>query len=360
MSPPAQVFSVKELNRAISGGNLECVYLLHGEEEFNKESKIQKLIETALDASERDFNLDVRYAGDLNAEVLDSVLNTPPLLANRRVVVIRDVTAMKKGARQILERYLASPAQDLLLILVESGPLAKSEKTLPTMCSVVEFPRLARKDLEKWVEQYAGSGGTGGARITQEAAKLLLDVVGDDMGELASELDKLASYSANNTIDVSAVEDLVGVRHGETVGDLLDAIAFRDLNRALSLLGHVLSQSRTTGVSLVLALTTQTLGLAYARALLDEGVPTSRLYKALFDFLSAGKGLTARPWGEAVNCWARAAGLWTSSELQDACEMLLRADISLKDTRSSSDEQLLTSLILELCAREKPATSKGH
>jgi DNA polymerase III delta subunit len=158
---------------------------------------------------------------------------------------------------------------------------------------------------------------------------------------------------------VSAVEDLVGVRHGETLGDLLDAISVRDADKALRLLGHVLSQPRTTGVSVLLSLTTQTLALAYARALVDEGASASRLYDPLMEFLKSGKGvMTGRPWGEAVQSWVRAAGSWTSSELAAACETLLRADISLKDTRASSDEQVLATVILELCARRKSVPSK--
>jgi DNA polymerase-3 subunit delta len=140
------------------------------------------------------------------------------------------------------------------------------------------------------------------------------------------------------------------VRHGETVADLLDAIGWRDAGKSLGLLPHVLSQPRNTAVSLLLALTTQTMGIAYARALLDEGVPSSRLTTMLFDFLKAGKGgVTARPWGEAVSAWVRASGKWTSNELDAACDALLRTDILLKETRVSSDEQILTSLILEIC-----------
>jgi DNA polymerase III delta subunit len=160
---------------------------------------------------------------------------------------------------------------------------------------------------------------------------------------------------------VSAVEDLVGIRHGETLADLLDAMAVRDLDRALRLLPHVLSQPKITAVSLMLALTTQTLGIAYGRALLDEGEPASRLQSSLFGFLSAAKGaVTARPWGEAVRTWSRAVERWSSSDLEAACDALLRCDMRLKDTRASSDEQIITSLILELCAggRSTPGQPK--
>jgi DNA polymerase-3 subunit delta len=354
MSPVSP--ALKNLNKAISGGKLERVYLLHGEEEFSRDQKVEEIISAALpDPSERDFNLDVRHGGDITAETLDSLLNTPPLLASRRVVVIRDVGALKKGARQILDQYLASPAEDVQLILVENGVLSKTEKTLPSKCEVVEFRKLEGAELEEWVEQYAQRNL--GARITRDAARHLVDsVAGGSLGELASELEKLASYSSNDeTIDKSAVEDLVGVRHGETLGDLLDAIAMRDPHRSLELLEPVLSQPRMSAYSMLLPLTVQMLGLAYAKALRDEGEPASRLFGLLMDFLKTGKPFVGRPWGEAVGSWTRAVDLWTAAELSAALEALLRVDISLKETRSSSDEQVLSSLILELCMRRTPA-----
>jgi DNA polymerase III delta subunit len=149
----------------------------------------------------------------------------------------------------------------------------------------------------------------------------------------------------------------VGARHGETLADLLDAIATRDVGRALSLVDSGLARSRTSAVVVVIALTSQMFALAYARALLDEGLPASRLWKALMDFLVAGKGMAGRPYGEAVSGWVKAVNLWSAPELATACDVLLRTDMILKDTRSSSDEQILSSLILELCPREKSTSS---
>jgi hypothetical protein len=115
-----------------------------------------------------------------------------------------------------------------------------------------------------------------------------------------------------------------------------------------------MSQQRMTGVYILMHLTTQTLALSHARALLDEGQQQSRLERALFDFLRSGKGaLTGKPWGEATRMWAMAVRHWSAADLDAACESLLRADMSLKDTRSSSDEQLLTSLVLDLCTKKR-------
>ena len=266
--------------------------------------------------------------------------------------MVRGVSNLKKGARQVLDRYLESPAPDLLLLLLESGTVLKTEKTLPDKCAVVEFRRLSRDELQKWVQQHVT--GVLNMTISQSGATLLLGAVGDDLAQLASELDKLASHSRDGHIELDAVEDLVGVRRGETMADLLDAVAARDARRSLALLRHVLEQPRTTGVSIVLALTTQMLALSYARALLDEGESLQRVEKALFSFLSAGKGaITARPWGEAIRSWMRHVSSWRAIELEAACDALLLTDMGLKETRSSSDEQLMGSLVLQLCARGK-------
>jgi DNA polymerase-3 subunit delta len=270
------------------------------------------------------------------------------MMAARRVVIIRNATSLRKPARESLERYLKSPHDDLLLVVCAGAALGKTDENLSRYSTVVEFPRLKRDDVEKWIEHHASS--VLGARISRDAVSLLAGASGEELAQLASELDKLASYAGGEEIDVAAVEELVGVRRGETLADLLDAVASRDAARAMLVLPQVLAAPRTTGVSVLLALSTQMMGMAYARALLDSGEPASRLQQALFGFLSASRGaLTARPWGEAVRVWARAAEKWSGDDLDHACELLLRTDMQLKESRASSDEQVLATLVLELC-----------
>ena len=84
-----------------------------------------------------------------------------------------------------------------------------------------------------------------GRGITPEAVTLLVEAVGSDLAQLAVELEKLASY-ASETIDERAVADIVGVRRGESAGDLLDAVAAKDANTALGLIPIVLQLPKTT------------------------------------------------------------------------------------------------------------------
>ena len=76
------------------------------------------MIDAAVDPATRDFNYETLRGADLDAETLGSILGTPPMMADRRMVVIRDVNALKKDARAALDAYLKRPAPDLVLVLL--------------------------------------------------------------------------------------------------------------------------------------------------------------------------------------------------------------------------------------------------
>jgi DNA polymerase-3 subunit delta len=119
------------------------------------------------------------------------------------------------------------------------------------------------------------------------------------------------------------------------------------------LLPKVLAQPKTSGVQVVMALGAQTLGIAWANARHADGVPAGRLQSELFDLLKrSGSVYTSRSWGSAVATWAKAAPVWTAREIGMAMDALLAADAALKETRLSSDEQVISNLIYEMCASE--------
>jgi DNA polymerase III subunit delta len=337
----------KALHSALKKRVFDPVYYLFGEDDFLKERATRDLIEAAVDPTTRDFNLELRRANELDAETLDALLSTPPMLAERRVVVLRDVDKLKKSARTLLDRYLTRAAHDTVLVLVAPSG-AKADKTLSDRSTAVEFAPLTGDRLPRWVAYHAQHEL--GRTITPEAVTLLVEAVGGDLAQLAIELEKLASY-ATETIDEHAVAEVVGVRRGESLGDLLDAVAAKDASTALGLTPIILQLPKTTAVSVVMALSVQTLALGYAEAALAAGTSPRGLFNELMALLKDTGAFPHRPWGEAVNAWTKHAARWTAAEIDDALHALLTADTALKETRLSSPEQLLATLVLALCGR---------
>jgi DNA polymerase III subunit delta len=334
---------MKALRPALQDKQFSPAYYLHGEDEFLKEDALRHLIDAAADPATRDFNLDQRKGGDVDAASLASLLGTPPMMAERRVIVIRDAPALKKDAAATLVKYLGSPASDVVVVLTAAAE-DKPTKPLSTLAVAVDCKSLSGVQVPKWITARVSRLG---ATISDSAVELLQETIGSDLGELAIALDKLASYCGGRTIEEDDVTTLVGVRREETAGRLLDAIAMRDVTLAISLVPGVLRQPKTGAVPIVMMLTTQMLAIAAMRA---RNLPASRLSNEYWGLLKrGGSNLTGRSWGDAVAAWVRATDQWTVPELDYALEILLQTDRSLKDSRVSSDEQILSSAILSMC-----------
>lgn len=368
---PREVDPLRIVQAAIQANAFAPVYYLYGDDDYLKDGAVRDLLAAAVDDATRDFNSEVRRGGDLDAETLGSLVATPPMLAERRALVIRDVSALKKAARAQLDRYLKHPASDTLLLLTSAAG-AKTDSDLVSASTALEFKPLSPERVRKWIRHHATTALS--VTINDDAAQLLQQAVGNDLHMLAAELDKCASYAlgahdaaehhngplprtdvseelgALPAIDIDAVAAVVGVRRGETATDLLDAVARHDATTALALIEHVLGQPKVTGVQVVMMLSTQAFALAYGRARRDAGVPTNSLPSEYFAFLKATGGYPGRPWGEAASAWTKVTDKWSADACERALAYLLEADIALKDTTVSNVEQTLTSLVLSLCA----------
>ncbi|MDB4912674.1 MAG: polymerase delta subunit [Gemmatimonadetes bacterium] len=335
----------KTLQAALKKREFDPVYYFYGDDDFLKDGKVREIVDVAVDPATRDFNFDQRRGAELDAEALDSLLSTPPMLAERRIAIIRDVDKLKKDARKFLDGYLKRPATDMLLLLVSPCGI-KADKGLTDHSTSVEFAPLSGDRVARWVTYHVETVLE--RSIAPGAVSLLVEAAGDELAQLAVELEKLASFS-DGEITEQAVSAVVGVRRGETAGDLLDAIGARDAARALELLPGVLQQPKVNAVTLVMSLATQMLAFAYGEAARARGVPARNLYNEYMNLLKETGAFPGRPWGEAVNAWSKHSEQWTAEQLDSALATLLTADEQLKDTRVSSDEQMLTSLVLALC-----------
>jgi DNA polymerase-3 subunit delta len=79
-------------------------------------------------------------------------------------------------------------------------------------------------------------------------------------------------------------------------------------------------------------------------------MPPAGIERGFYALLKEGKAFPGRAWKDAVAAWSRGTQRWTSPQLEQALAALLDADIAAKEARVSSEEQLLTSLVLTLCA----------
>ena len=336
--------------RRIRRGEIDPVYYLTGDEDTLKDELIALLADQAVDPSMRDFNLDVRGAADLGPESLHALIETLPMLAERRVVVVRGVDQWRKNAKvwPVLEAYVERPSPSTVLVIT-SGAGAKPHSGLARHAAHVAVEPLRPDRLGRWARNRAERVGLG---LDEDAAGHLVAAVGADLAQLGMEIDKLAAAATSGTIDAEAVADLVGVRRGETTEDWIVAVLERDLARAAGMLGAVLAASGNSAVRVVGQLGTALLGVRLARSQLHAGRRRAELERLLMGHIKSARPFGIGPWGAAAALWARVAQHWGDTELHDALCYALAADRALKSTTIADETGILTDLMLKLSVRE--------
>ena len=116
--------SADAVNRALAAGKRGGVFYLFGEEEYLKEELATSLINAHLDPATRDFNFDQVRGSDTTPEALASLIATPPMMAEWRVIVVRETQALATSSktRAVIEDVLERTPPGLALILIATAP----------------------------------------------------------------------------------------------------------------------------------------------------------------------------------------------------------------------------------------------
>jgi DNA polymerase III subunit delta len=339
--------TVEALSRSLKKGELAPVYYLHGPEDVLKDEAIRAVLDQALDPAVRDFNFDQRSAAQLDPEQINDLCNTLPMMAERRVVVLRDVEGWKRKTRGRAEflRYLERPSPETVVVLVQGSGEDTEDKELARGAYTVRFDPLSPDRAEKWVLRRAAQLGLA---LEPEAARHLVRSVNADLGTLESELAKLASLPSGEILTPERLGELVGVRHGETLWDWRDAVLGDEPGRAVKLVPSILAQPGVSGVKLVSQLGTALVGIGIARAGYDKGARGRALEDAIFKTLLRNRPFGLLGYKDEASRWARWAPRWPGARVRFALKAACEADLALKSTTISDERAIVVELVLRI------------
>ena len=214
------------------------VYLLTGREILLKEHFLKILLKVVFKEGISPMNYKVVYGADLDTSLLSGFLSTPSFFGGRKVFVVKNYSEVKakerKKFKEFLEVFLKRKGKNILVIIDEDIPKDPIANMISIKGMIVEFDMPDFQTLVNWVK----SGVEGkGKNIEEDAIYLLLAHSGDELMSIKNEIDKLISYAEGEEhITVDMVTELLGLKKGVTIFDLLDALRVRDPARALSIL----------------------------------------------------------------------------------------------------------------------------
>jgi DNA polymerase III subunit delta len=321
---------IGSLSRQAPGG----AFFFFGEEDFLRERAVDAVVDAHLDAATRDFNLDQLRGEDVGADALASMIATPPMMAEWRVVVVREAQGLSQKAREVVERAAEAPPPGLVLVVsavIPGGSRARFYTMLQQRASSVEFASLDALDAPGWLIEHARV--THSLALAPEAARAVVTALGSELRLLASELDKLAAYVGERAeISIDDVRAVTGAIARFDRWGWFDLVAERRYADALVQLPHLLAAGEN-GVGLIIGIASQ---------LLRVGLACAGGSAALERELKPHQRWLAR----RVVPQARR---WTLPEIDAALSELLRTDRLLKSA-SLTDRQAMEELILRLAA----------
>lgn len=333
--------------RAVRKGGPAPVYYLHGGEDVLKDESVRMLLDRVVDPGMRDFNFDVRSASGLDPEQFHVLCNTLPMMADRRMVVLRDleVWSKKSKARQSLVAYLERPAPETVLVVVQGSGEDSEDKEIAKRAVSVRCDPLPADRARKWAARHAAQLGV---TFGDGAAEHLVASVGTDLGSLGAEIEKLAALPDTTDLSVERIGELVGVRRGETTLDWRNAVLDGRAGDAVTLLPRVLAHPGVSGVRLLMLLGTTLVGVGIARGHWDTRRRGRTLEQAVFGTLLKVRPYAVGDWKTEAGAWARWAEHWPAGRIRAALRAAREADQALKNTTISDERGILTDLVMRL------------
>jgi DNA polymerase III subunit delta len=221
----------------VAATELKPVYLITG----GDRPKIQRALRRLRDRIGEDA-VELLSANDTGGDDAVAACNSMGLLGGgRRLVIVEEVDRWKAADVKVIAAYLASPAPDTVLALV-AGEL-KKDSALGKACAKagdVLVYDVAKRRLPEWVKQQFADRGVA---VDAEAARILVEIVGEDPEELATEVDKIATWAAGEPVGVREIEQLAAGCAEIPGYDLTDAWGRRDLPGALAACQTLLERS---------------------------------------------------------------------------------------------------------------------
>lgn len=221
---------------------LEPIYLFCSAEPLLVDRAVAALKDAVVPEALRAFNLDVMDGKGASSARILGAARTVPMMAERRLVLVREIAAMTAAEMNGLIDYLDDPCPSTVLVATTS----KVDRRLKFFAAASKKGLIhelsAPRDLAGWVASEAAQRKVA---IRPDAVRRLVEAVGADLARLALALDQLALYAGPRAVAVDDVDDLVADTRERSVFELTDAIGAADRSRALGAVASLVDQRQS-------------------------------------------------------------------------------------------------------------------
>ena len=325
-----------DLIAGLRQGDIHPLYLFYGEEDFLIQEALDLIIKKVVEPGSRDFNFNTLYCRDTSVLDIVNLAQTLPFMSEKRLVIVKDLDALKSADHEELLAYLKNPSPSTCLVMVSNQ--GKYDKK--SVVSAVEvhgvvtrfFPLLDR-EVVSWIEGWVKARGLS---LTRDAAHYLVQTIGNDLQKISSELEKIEIYVRDRrAVTFDDVKAVVGDFREYSSFDLASALGLKNRERALLILSRLLQEGEQP-VGLLGSIAWNFRRLMRAKSMQSEGVGYEEIKRKLNVIFHQSA------------LFQEQMRRFSMDELRDDFGILISTDKALKSS-SLPGRLVLERMILKLC-----------
>jgi DNA polymerase-3 subunit delta len=265
-----------------------------------------------------------------------NLAQTFPFMSERRLVIAKEIEALKAADLEELVSYLRSPSPTTCLLMIANQPrYDKKSVTAPVEAggAVVRFYSILDRDILPWIDNWARQRGLS---IQRDAAQYVWQILGNDLQAIANELQKATIYIKDRkNITFEDVKVVVGDFRDYTPFDLADALGKKSREKAFLILSRLIQEGeQPVGILASIAWNFRRLMRAKAMEAAGSGYDEIKKKMNIIFHQSASFQEQMRS--------------YTLRELQGVFDVLITADKAMKSS-GIGGRLVLERMIMRLC-----------
>ena len=242
----------KEIIRDLRNKIYKPVYFLAGKEPYYIDLITDFIEENVLDESEKDFNQTVLYGLDVTVTQVIETCRRFPMMSNQQVVIVREAQKLKKIDDLLI--YVDNPLNSTILVVAYKYDGLDKRRSLYKSLSkkgwYFESEKVPEYQIPGWIDRYLTDRGV---MAGTDASRLLAEFLGNDLGKIANELDKLliSLPRENPRITTELIEKSIGISKDYSPNELWKAIVYRDPLKAARVVTYYAGHSKKEIIPLI-------------------------------------------------------------------------------------------------------------
>lgn len=313
------------------------VYFLSGEEPYFIDQISDFIEKKVLDENEKEFNQTVLYGRDTDVGTIMGEAKRYPMMSDKMVIIVKEAQNIRNIEE--LDSYIANPLDSTILVICYKYKTLDKRKAFPKTVAkkgiLFESKKLYENKIPDWISAYLKDKKY---TVSPKSSQLLTEYLGNDLGKISNELDKLMiNLPPGTEITPDHIQMNIGISKDFNTFELNDALTKKDVVKANRIINYFAANSKEHPLVLTIA----SLNSFFVKLLRYHGLADKSKE-------SAAKALGVHPF--FVSDYIAAARNYPMQKLKAIAGYLREYDLRSKgiDNASADDGALMKELIWKI------------